>query len=131
MIDELRLIAPPGSRLAGKRTFRWKDLDGQPLVLFEAGTAVRNLIDRYLSAIQVEIVMESRSIESIKHMVAEGIGAAFVSHFALSDDDATGRGLRCREGSLQRELALIHRADHAPSAAARAFLELLRSASPS
>lgn len=128
--DELLLIVPEGSRLQQRRTFRWRDLDGMSLVLFEAGSAVRNLIDARLAqaGIRVEIVMESRSIESIQQMVAEGIGAAFVSQFALGKGAA---GLRCKEGRLTRELALIHRSDRAPSAAARAFRDLLRARAPS
>jgi DNA-binding transcriptional LysR family regulator len=46
--DELRLIVPPDHPLARKRRFRWAQLAGESLVLFEAGTAVRGLIDRQL-----------------------------------------------------------------------------------
>jgi LysR family cyn operon transcriptional activator len=127
--DELLLIVPPGHALAKRRRYRWRDLDGQPVVLFEAGTAVRALIDRRLASagIDVEIVMELRSIESIKQMVAQGIGAAFVSSFALGPQQ---RGLRCSEGRLARELALVYRADRTLSESARAFLELLRQVEP-
>lgn len=119
--DELRLIVPPDDPLAGQSTFRWSALSGRPLVLFEAGTAVRRLIDEALMAAGVvpQIAMELRSIESIKQMVGQGIGAGFVSRHALPD----GGGLRPAAGrSLTRELAICQRADRAPSAAARAFL---------
>lgn len=123
--DELLLIVPPGSPLERRRSFRWRDLEGQSLVLFEAGTAVRALIDQHLAraGIAVEVAMELRSIESIKQMVAQGIGAAFVSRFALQ---RRREGLACADAPLKRDLALITRADRLPSAAARAFLNLLR-----
>ncbi|TNF32555.1 MAG: LysR family transcriptional regulator [Deltaproteobacteria bacterium] len=122
MEDELRLIVPPGHRLEGRASFRWKDLAGSPLVLFEAQTSVRNLIDGRLAEAKtpVEIVMELRSIESIKEMVAQGIGAAFVSRYALRGSES---GLRCADGPLARRLGIVHRADRALSAAASAFLE--------
>jgi len=124
--DELRLLVPEGHPLAGADAFRWAALDGEPLVLFEAGTAVRRLIDEALEAagVEVKIVMELRSIESIKQMVAQGIGSAFVSRFALPDGGApAGGGLAPFDGPpLRRELALCVRADRAPTAAARAFL---------
>lgn len=125
--DELLLIVPPGHRLARRRSFRWADLQGQPMVLFEAGSAVREQIDQALAraGIEVPIAMELRSIESIKQMVAQGIGAAFVSRFALAP---RARALQCAEGKLERDLALVYRRDRAPRAAARAFLELLRAA---
>ncbi|MCO4746074.1 MAG: LysR family transcriptional regulator, partial [Proteobacteria bacterium] len=46
--DDLRLVVPPGHRLSKRRRFRWTELDGEPLVLFEGGTAVRRVIDAAL-----------------------------------------------------------------------------------
>ena len=85
--DELRLIVPRGHRLAGKRDsetarqrdregkqrgdadkgFRWKDLDGESMVGFEAGSAVREVIDRASTAagVRLDVVMELRTIEGI------------------------------------------------------------------
>lgn len=117
--DELRLIVPPRHALAGKGSFKWKDLAGESIVAFEAGTAVRELVDAASSAagVVLSVVMELRSIESIKQMVAAGIGVGFVSRFAIRESE----GLACREGSLSRELAIVTRKDRVPSAAVRAF----------
>ena len=123
--DELLLIVPPDHALAGRPHFEWSDLEHQPLVLFESGTAVRRLIERALEdrAIAAEPAMELRSIESIKQLVAQGVGAAFVSRYAVPE----GVGLRPRTGSPpRRDLGLCVRADRAPSAAAAAFLDRLR-----
>lgn len=120
--DDLRLITPPGHRL--KASFHWRDLVDQPVVGFEAGTAVRNLIDRAALAqgVRLTIVMELRSIESIKSMVAAGIGVGFVSRFALHDHE----GLACKDQSLSRRLAIIRRKDREPSAAVAEFERVLR-----
>jgi len=124
--DELVLIVPPGHPLSGRRRFRWGELDEQPLVLFEAGSAVRRRIDGALESagVNATIVMELRSLESIQQMVAQGIGAAFVSRFALDDPE---QGLVPRDGvaRLRRQLAVVTRGDRRPSPAARAFAELL------
>ncbi|MEM1347882.1 MAG: LysR family transcriptional regulator substrate-binding protein, partial [Myxococcota bacterium] len=123
--DELRLIVPRAHPLYGHTHFAWEDLDGASLVLFEAGSVVRTLLDAKMSAagISTETVMELRSIESIKQMVAQGIGAAFVSKFALDDDDG---GLVARDG-VTRDLAIVTRSGRTPSRAASAFLELMKS----
>ena len=121
--DELLLIVPTDHPLHGQATFRWSDLDGQPLVLFERGSAVRDRIDAALAEAEVTVrpVMELRSIASIRRMVAEGIGAAFISRHALPD----GAGLvPCSGPRLTRMLALCRRADRAPSPAAQAFMDL-------
>ena len=124
--DELRLIVPARHRLSGKRAFRWADLASEPVVAFEAGTAVRSLIDQASDAagVTLSVVMELRSIESIKQMVRAGIGVGFVSRFALAE----GEGLTCRERRLSRKLAIVRRSDRIPSPAAAEFeCELLRS----
>ncbi len=122
--DELVLIVPPEHPLSGQTHFDWSDLDGLHLVLFEAGSAIRNLIDGRLedAGIDVDIVMELRSIESIKQMVAQGIGAAFVSQYALPD---TRSALRAKDHPIKRVLAVIYRTDQSISAAARAFLDII------
>ena len=122
--DELRLIVPPDHPLDSRDSFEWTDLHEQPLVLFEAGSAVRGIIDDRIDAagIDVDIVMELRAIESIKQMVAQGIGAGFVSQFAL---DSPQEGLRCVDNPIRRRLAVIYRGDRTQSPAARAFVEMM------
>jgi DNA-binding transcriptional LysR family regulator len=145
--DELRLISPPGrspasligsprrrpTRAAPERrapapsarsgstegTFRWPELEGVPFVAFEAGAAVRSIIDQAAAraGVVLNVVMELRSIESIKQMVAAGIGVGLVSRFAL----APGQGLVCEGTRLARKLAIIRRRDRVPSAAAGVF----------
>jgi DNA-binding transcriptional LysR family regulator len=117
--DELRLIVPPSHRLAGKRAFRWSDLKDQAVVAFEAGSAVRAVIDEasHAAGVTLDVAMELRSIESIKQMVAAGIGVGFVSRFALGSQ----QGLACREGRLSRSLAIVRRRDRLPSPAVATF----------
>lgn len=124
--DELRLIIPPGHALreaeADKKKpagFRWKDVEREPFVAFEAGTAVRAVIDAAArnAGVTLDVVMELRSIEPIKSMVAAGIGLALVSRFALPPNE----GLTCRDARLTRQLAIIRRRDREPSAASAAF----------
>lgn len=122
--DELRLIVPPRSALSAKKSFRWGDLRGESVVAFEAGSAVREVIDRASSAagVALNVVMELRSIESIKQMVDAGIGVGFVSKFALRP----GEGLACRDAKLTRDLALVRRKDRLPGEAAREFEAVLK-----
>ena len=84
---------------------------------------MRAAIDRACAdaGVALDPVMELRSIESIKRMVAAGVGVGFVSRFALAPDD----GLTCRDGKLTRRLALVRRRDRVPSAATEAFEKAL------
>jgi DNA-binding transcriptional LysR family regulator len=126
--DELRLITPPlpaGHPLAGKKTFRWRDLEGQSVIAFEAGSAIRAVLDEAAGAsgVRLNVVMELRSIESIRRMVSAGVGVGFVSRFALK----AGDGMPCAQQKLARDLAIVRRRDKMPSPGAAAFEELLRS----
>ena len=123
--DELRLIVPASHRLYSRRSIRWQALEQEPLILFEAGSAVRQIIDRALAGagVKPQTVMELRSIESIKQMVAQGIGSAFVSTFALHRGE---RGLTLSNPQPTRRLGIIWRQDRQMSQAARTFVEMLR-----
>jgi DNA-binding transcriptional LysR family regulator len=70
-----------------------------------------------------QIVMELRSIESIKQMVAQGIGLAFVSQYALTGQE---RGVPSARRDVRRELAILRRTDRSMSPAARAFLGMMQ-----
>lgn len=117
--DELMLIVPQGHALHGRKTFRWEDLKGEAVIAFEAGSAVRKVIDHEAEAhgVSLEVVMELRSIEGIVQMVRADIGVGFVSKHGLP----TGMGLRCKDGGLTRELGVVRAQDRIQSHAARLF----------
>ena len=124
--DELRLIAPPGHALAGQDDFAWKDLHGEPVVGFEAGSSVRDVIDQAAAVhgVSLEVVVELRSIEGIARMVRAGVGVGFVSRMAIGgavQNGTEGGSLACRDGRLVRGLALVRRRDRSPAPAAAAF----------
>lgn len=128
--DDLRLILPPGHRLEGRDGFLWADLQDEPIVAFEAGSAVRAVIDQAAESagISLDVVVELRSIASIRRMVAAGVGVGFVSRFALK---GSAPGLECRDAPLGRSLALVRRRDRQPSHATaefeRAMLDVMAS----
>jgi len=117
--DELMLIVPQGHALHGRKTFRWEDLKGEAVIAFEAGSAVRKVIDHEADAhgVSLEVVMELRSIESIVQMVRANIGVGFVSKHGLPP----GMGVRCRDGGLTRELGVVRAKNRLASHAAAMF----------
>ncbi len=121
--DEFRLIVPPGHRLGDKRSFRFADLQGEAFVAFEGGSAVRDVVDRAAqrAGASLHVVMELRSIESIKSMVDAGVGVGLISRLALP----ARAGLPCKDERLVRRLAIVRRQGRLPSPAAAAFETLL------
>ena len=119
VVDELVLLVPPHHPLRNRRRFTWRDLHNQPLIAFESGSAVRQLLDRQLSHHEVRpsVVMELRAIGTITNMVAAGIGLGFVSRLAVP----LAHALRCADRTLERQLAVIERRDRSRTPTMEAF----------
>ncbi len=127
--DDIVLVARRDHPLAGRRSLSVQDLSGEGFVGFEAGTALRQLIDNALreAGLELQVVMELRSIPSILRMVATTGHLAFVSRLSIGDQrdivELKVAGLRIR-----RHLAVIQREGRPLSAAGAAFAAQLMSA---
>jgi DNA-binding transcriptional LysR family regulator len=115
--DELVVIVPPDHRLATRRSIQLQELAGEPLIVREPGSGTRKVAERALAAHDVapQVTLQLGSTEAIKQAVAAGLGLAFVSRVAVSEQVKLGRiaAVRVREAALGRmltELRLIGRA---------------------
>lgn len=93
--DELVLIVPGGHEWAERETVTVKELPSIPFLMRERGSGTRDVILQALErrAIHVNdlrIAMELDSTEAIKSAVAAGLGAGFVSRWALRQDSRAG-----------------------------------------
>jgi DNA-binding transcriptional LysR family regulator len=123
MRDRIVLVAGKGHPLAKKRRVSLKDLHGQRMVGFEAGSAIRLLIDSALreAEVSMNVVMELRSIAAILRMVETTGSLAFVSEMGAEKARVVEvRGLR-----VERQLALITKKGRALSPAAAEFSQLV------
>jgi DNA-binding transcriptional LysR family regulator len=123
--DSIVLVGAKGHPLARKKRVPATALNGLPLIGFEGDAAIRRLVDRALeeAGVQVEVVMELRSVQSILRMVALELGLAFVSRLGV---EAAGKGVRVIDVTglkITRQLAVIHKRTRPLSIAAEAFLE--------
>lgn len=122
--DRIVLVGAKEHRLARRRRVSAADLEGETFVGFEAGTAVRRLVDRELAAanVHVNVAMELRSVAAILHMVDATQSLAFVSELALG---ATRTAIPVIGLHIERQLALVWRSDRSLSPASERFCELL------
>jgi len=126
LTDRIVLIAARSHPFVGRRRLSAEDLEGQNLVAFEAGSAIRQLIDSSLRAagVSVNVVMELRSISAILRMVEVTGSLAFVSEMGVKGAPVLSvSGIR-----VERQLALISKRDRPLSTAALTFRERLLSA---
>jgi len=126
--DRIVLVARHDHPLARRRRVRIQDLADQAFVAFEAGSALRQIIDGKLrdAGVEVNVVMELRSIPAILRMVATTGNLAFVSRLGMEQQadviEVPVQGLR-----IERRLAVIARRGAALSPAASAFSQRLHS----
>ncbi len=122
VVDPIVLAARADDPLAQRRRVAVDDLSGRALVGFEAGSAIRQIIDDALTraGVSMEVVMELRSIPAILRMVATTGNLAFVSRLGLPGQTGV-REIAVPGLSVERRLAVVMRRGGQPSPAAAAF----------
>ncbi|MCF3630029.1 LysR family transcriptional regulator [Thalassospiraceae bacterium LMO-SO8] len=109
--DVFCLICPQGHPLARKRAPTWRDLDGQDMVMLDARTGSRALIDAVLrnQGVSVRPVQEMSRPEAVAALVAAGMGIAVLPELAAPT--AADRVLvtrRLSEPEAFRRMVLVH-----------------------
>ena len=86
MREELLVVTMPTHPLAKRRRILPVDLAGEPFVLFEQGSATRNVIDSFFMTERIEptVVMDTENVEIIKAMVKTGLGISIVPYQAIA-----------------------------------------------
>jgi DNA-binding transcriptional LysR family regulator len=135
--DRIVLVVPAGHPWRGKRRVTLAQLADQSLILREPGSGSRWCLERGLAGAgqslrDLCVALELGSNEGIKEAVLRGLGAAFLSSYAVADDLAAGRlhAVPVAGLSLERELFAVWGRGRALPIAARLFLDLLPAAVP-
>jgi DNA-binding transcriptional LysR family regulator len=125
VVDDVVLIAPADHDL-GEDPVPVRHLEGRPFVSFDPGSAIRQIIDRNLRAagVEVDVVMELRSIPTILRMVVVTGNLAFVSRLSLTGETGV-RQVAVRGLRISRTLGLAKRRGIPLSAPAQTFAGLL------
>ena len=120
--DRIVVVAAKHHPLARRRQVTAQSLAGQDYIGFEGGSAIRQIIDGTLRELGVEmnVVMELRSIPAMLRMVETTGSLAFVSELAVPRRGAV-RVVPVRGLEVVRRLALIEKRGRALSPAAQQF----------
>lgn len=126
MTDHIVLVARRDHPLASKKQVESQDLIEHAYVGFEAGSAIRQIIDATLraSGVELNVVMELRSIPAILRMVATTGYLAFVSRISIENQSEIAE-ISVTGLAIERQLALVTRQGIPLSPAASAFVEYL------
>jgi DNA-binding transcriptional LysR family regulator len=124
------LIGPPGDPLTSAKTIEFRRLDGVPLVLPSAPSAVRLLLDQLAkrARISLNVVMEADSTQIQKGAASHaGVYTVMPAH-AVADELKTGRlqAARIVEPRIDRDIALGMTSARPASHASREIARLIR-----
>lgn len=122
------LACPPGHRLARKRTVRWTDLQGEPLVLLDHDSGSRRLIDRALAehGVAHTVAQEVGHPTTIFRMLDAGLGISVIPTLALPPEGLARLAVRPLAPRVDREVMLVHRRNRALSPIAQAAWDLVK-----
>jgi aminoethylphosphonate catabolism LysR family transcriptional regulator len=123
-----RVIAfcPIDHPFAQRRGIRVRDMEGQRLILREAGSTTRRAFDQAMREAHVrpKVVMEIGSRESIREAVAKGIGMGVVSEAEFIPDPRI-RPLPITDAEVYTYAHVVHLKERQNARLVRAFLQVL------
>jgi DNA-binding transcriptional LysR family regulator len=125
--EEMVVVTAPRHPLTRTRAVEARHLGRFPLVLFEAGSNTRKVLDQLFleEEIPIKVAMETENVEIIKAMVASGLGVSLIPYAAIAQDARRGRfaWARVRGRHLYRETGWVYlKSDAVP----RAVVEVVR-----
>jgi DNA-binding transcriptional LysR family regulator len=125
--ERIVLVAPPQHPFARKRRITLEELSGQPFILVQDGSTVKDLLRQ--ARVRIRVVHLLDNIEVAKRAVEVGSGLALVPQVAVVQEAKAGRlkPLDLAGGPFERTIGVVVRKSEAPSLAAQKFIQILRS----
>jgi DNA-binding transcriptional LysR family regulator len=109
--EEMVVVTAPGHPLSRERAVDPRRLGKFPLILYEAGSNTRKVLDQFFleEGIQAEVAMETENVEIIKAMVAINLGVTIVPFTPVAKDVRSRRlaVARLRGRRLLRETGWV------------------------
>ncbi|WP_439613962.1 LysR substrate-binding domain-containing protein [Reyranella sp.] len=111
---------------AQRRSIRLRDMEGQRLIVREAGSTTRRAFDQAMREAHVrpQVVMEIGSRESIREAVAKGIGMGVVSEAEFIPDPRI-KPLPITDAEIFTYAHVVHLKERQNARLVRAFLQVL------
>ncbi len=128
MTERFLLLLPNDHPLAGRREADLKALAAEPFVFFKGRARESALAACRAAGFEPRMACESGELETVRALVAAGLGVALLPELAARRARPECALLRVRRPKVERQLSLIRKRGHTASNAATAFEELLSKA---
>ena len=129
--DHLAFVVSPKHKLAKRATLSIKDLEHEVFVAHNVASPYRDAVLKAFQQAKVPLNMdiEMPTVETIRRMVQENEGVAFLPRMCVDQDVKQGvlKEIQVKEMRLERKIHLVSVAKRPLSHAAKAFLEVVGS----
>jgi LysR family transcriptional activator of glutamate synthase operon len=117
--EELVLILAPGHPLAQRRRIPHAALQGERLVAYGAGSALRAELERLVE--QPQVIAEANELGTLQELVALGLGVTLMPSAVVQATPPTTLAVRPLHPRIRVPVSLLWRAHERPTPAAAAF----------
>lgn len=128
--DELALFVSPSHPLAAKSSVSIRELGVETFIAHNAPSPYRQMVIEAFEKHQTKlnIAVELPSLEAIKRLVEQGVGAALLPRLSTESEIRNKQlvAVPVKELRLERKLHIIYRKNSVLSHAAKAFLKLAK-----
>ena len=117
------VMCPADHEFTNRRAIRARDMEGERLIVREAGSTTRRAFDQAMREkdVRPKVVMEIGSRESIREAVAKGIGLGVVSEMEFIPDSRI-RALQVSDAEIYTYAHVVHLRERQNARLVRAFL---------
>lgn len=125
--DEFYVVMHKDHPLARKKTLIAADLVSQPFIQLSRTSSVRQLLDAAIHPARINGIMEVAHLASVASLVSNNLGISVIPYLALFQFALPNLVLRpLRQPKIVRTIYIVQQSDKQLSAAAAAFLALLK-----
>lgn len=116
--------------LAKQKTIALAKLADEPFILYKGRARDTALTACRTAGFEPRIACESSELETIRSLVAAGLGIAILPRLATRQATPGCAVVRLRDDPVERQVALLTRSGHSTSPSAAAFREILKRYGP-
>jgi len=128
--DALAFVVSPKHRLANRKAISIQELGLENFIAHNVISPYRQIVLREFARHKVSLNMgiEMPTIESIRKLVQNNEGVAFIPRMCVEEEIASGtlRTIKVKELHVERKIRLLYPTSRTMSYAARAFLDLVK-----
>jgi DNA-binding transcriptional LysR family regulator len=129
-VEPFVVLISKNHSLAKQKTIALAKLADEPFILYKGRARDTALTACRTAGFEPRIACESSELETIRSLVAAGLGIAILPQLATRQATPGCAVVRLRDDPVERQVALLTRTGHSTSPSAAAFREILKRHGP-